>query len=101
MMVKGNNTDLNGWPTWGKLGFLPSDPKTIVEEDGRTVTISYSYSHVFLMASTLVLIFISILLIVFSIVACVRAKVFRSCCFGKTRYQKLNQRVLNVTPPSP
>ena len=93
MIAKGNNTDLDGWPTWGQLGSLPVRVQTIGGDGSSTITTYTDYSHVLPVTAILVLIFISILLIVFSIFACVRAKVCWSCCFGKTRYQRLDRTV--------
>ena len=73
------------WPTWGVTGALPCDPVTIVHENGLTSTSWCSWYGIITVASTFVLIFISLLIFVSLVLACVRVRICRSCCYENTK----------------
>ena len=87
-----------GEPSWGVIGILPSDPETTIHEGGYRTTTYYDWSELLTAVTVFVLIPISLIVLGFTVLACVRGKICCSCCYGKGDYVRREETVAPTMP---
>ena len=80
-----------GEPSWGVIGILPHEPEFSTDE-------YFIWSELLTAVTVFVLIPITLIVLGFSILACVRGRICCSCCYGKGDYVRREETVAPTMP---